>query len=389
MPAAEYSVSKKQVSRSRRSPDAGERAYAYAKACGIIGKSFVGKRIFLLGKLNTLAQMSRLVFPELQLELPERELLTELEKRILKRTTNQILSVLNSYSNPPEFLVRQLRAAEYADLKICLHHISNGKPAPEMLNDIGRFRTVRFELYPDIEAMISGTEFNFILNYDLSAVKKPDYDYTPLDTELDVRYYSLLLNSMSHLSASDRHFAEWILAEEISLRNCAWVLRLRTYYNKKPDETVKYLMDMKMFRSFLSGKYSDIPGDIHPRIATLLFGKEASDKDIHLALEAKQMLNFPLNSRSAWNGWRWESLLNPEIPGEVWNADPRYFQNAASRYIYHLAWRCFTRLPLSMDSIFCFIQLKQFEEDILTGIAEGLRLGMDGKETLEFLGVSQ
>jgi len=371
----------------RRSPDAGERAFAYAKACGIIGKSFVGKRLSALGKPNSLVDFGRLLFPDVHRELPGRELLADLERRILQRTIKHIISILNSYVRPPEMLIRQLRSCEYADLKTCLRHISAGRPAPSMLSDIGRFSTVRFEAYPDLEAMLADTEFNFILAHDLNAIKSPDYDFIPIETELDLRYYSLLVQSLRRLSVDDRYLAEHILAEEISLRNCMWALRLRTYYHKSPEETAEYLMDIKIRRDSLERDIEEIPGDIHHRAASALLGE--TDKEISLADEARQMLRFPPDSRAAWKGWRWETLLNPEKPGEYWTADPRYFQNAASRYIYNLSLRCFTRMPFSVSSVFCFIKLKQFEEDMLTSVTEGLGLGMSGRDVFNLLGASR
>ncbi|MCL2043660.1 MAG: V-type ATPase subunit [Treponema sp.] len=355
--------------------NAGERAYSYAKACGIIGKSFVGKRIAILKKLHTLTEFDRLIFSGTQHEPPGRDLLIHLEHRILRRTAQQILSVINSYVNPPELLIRQLRSCEYADLKNCLHHIAAGRPVPELVCDIGRFRTVRFEAYPDIEAMINNTEFAFILGMDINAVTNADYDFTRLETELDMQYYTLLVRSMSRLSVSDRLIAERILTEEISLRNCIWAFRLRIYYHKTIDETEKYLMSMKMHQSYSP---DIIPGITAKRPDGIAFVNE-----INLDLEARQMLDFPLDSRSPWKGWRWEKLLNSEKPGREWAADPRFFQNAASQYIYHLALRCFRRMPFSMSAIFCYIKLKQFEEDLLTSVIEGLAIGMTGTEVVE------
>ena len=71
----------------------GERAYAYAKACGIIGKSFVGKRIHLLEKAGSLSELDRMVFPDSSQNLPEKELLFDLEKRISERAVNSIISL--------------------------------------------------------------------------------------------------------------------------------------------------------------------------------------------------------------------------------------------------------------------------------------------------------
>jgi hypothetical protein len=355
----------------RSSQDTGERAFAYAKSCGIIGKSFIGKRISPLGKLHSLNELDRLVFPEIARELPGRELLIDLESRILQRTTRHILVILDSFSAPPELLIRQLRACEYTDLKTCLHYISAGKTNPPVLSDIGRFRTVQFKAYPDLAAMLKGTEFEFILAKDLKAMKSADFDFTPLEAELDLHYYTLLLQSLNCLSSADSRLARRILADEISLRNCVWALRLRTYFKKKPDETAKYLMDHA-----LSCDFTEIPGAIQPK---------GSGGEISLAAEARASLEFSLDDRSDWKNWRWESLLNREKAGGIWTADPRYFQNAASHYIYRLSLRCFRLMPFSINSIFCYIKLKQFEEDLLTSVTEGLGLGMAGKDVFDLL----
>jgi len=367
----------------RRSIDAGERAFAYAKACGIIGKSFVGKRISALGRLNALVEFGRLVFPEASHELPGRELMVDLERRLLRRTIQHILAVINSYSNPPELLIRQLRSCEYADLKTCLHHITAGKPIPQSLCDIGRFGTVRFNAYPDLKAMIGGTEFEFILSKDLKA---PDFDLTSLEAELDLQYYTLLIKSLQYLSAEDRIFAQQILAEEISLRNCVWALRLRTYYNKTTQETENYLMKLEIPRC----SPVEITGDIRSRFSSQTYAERmeaAQSGKISLVQEALDSLYFPLDNRSAWRGWRWESLLNPDEGRGVWSANPRFFQNTASRYINRLSMRCFRRMPFSFNAEFCYIKLKQFEEDLLTSIVEGLGLGMGGSDVFRLLEV--
>jgi vacuolar-type H+-ATPase subunit C/Vma6 len=80
--------------------------------------------------------------------------------------------------------------------------------------------------------------------------------------------------------------------------------------------------------------------------------------------------------------------LNPEIPGRSWTADPRYFQNAAGDYLYKLALRAFRRRPFSLDTAFCFIRIKQYEEDLLTSVAEGLGLGMSGQDVFALLEVT-
>jgi hypothetical protein len=330
-------------------PGRGERSYVFAKACGIVGKSFVGKRIPRLLGLGRLSELDRLVFPDSGRDLPERELLLDLEDRIIGRSVRQILSIVGSFSKPPEFLVRLVRSYEYSDLKSCLVLItgdpSNSRPGggKPVFTDIRPFGTVHFEAFPDLPAMLGGTDFEFLLKKDPAA---PEI----LQTELDRLYYTKLLEALKKLPKRDRPASEKILNEEISLRNIVWALRLRIYYGMESDVIRDRLMPS--------------PG-----------------------ADALAALELPLDNREAWKGWGRESFLNTAHPGEPWRLDPRYFQNAASEYLYRLALHAFRRRPLSIDTGFCFIKLKQFEEDVLTSVAEGLGLGMSGRDVFSLLEV--
>jgi vacuolar-type H+-ATPase subunit C/Vma6 len=109
----------------------------------------------------------------------------------------------------------------------------------------------------------------------------------------------------------------------------------------------------------------------------------------NLAEDALVSLEFPLDTRDAWDKWRRRDLLNKAQSGDVWTADPRYFQNAASARLYRMARSYFRRRPVSMDTPACFIKLKQYEEDLLTSMAEGLALGIPGREILSLLEAGQ
>ena len=336
--------------------------YAYAKACGIIGKSFLGKIISSLSGLSSLSEFERLIFPEQHQELSGGELLADLESRIVKKTVRQILTIVNSFGNPPELIVRMLKTYEYSDLKACLQHIVCGKKEPPKISNIGRFGTVHFDAFPDLNAMLRNTEFRFLLSRDLKSIKV-GMDVVPVETKIDALYYDGLIKSLRQLSAEDKQIAQKILADEISLRNCTWALRLRNYFHKTAGETVNDLMDIKL-RDQTGGKKSS------------------------LTAAAEESVGFSLDSRPAWNGWKWENFLNPEEASVHWVADPRHFQNSASGYLYRLAEKSFHRAPASVSSVFCFIKLRQFEEDLLTSIAEGLALGIESAEVFKMLGAA-
>ncbi|MDR0290415.1 MAG: V-type ATPase subunit [Treponema sp.] len=342
------------------SPEAGERAYAYAKACGIIGKSFVGNRISALRELRHLSELDRLLFSETHGDLSTRELLSDMEKHIERRAVQQILAVVGSYTEPPWLLTHQLMVYEYNDLKICLHHIASGITKLHQVCDIGPYRTIHFEAFPDLEAMLHATEYKFILKKNIKDLKPDSKEFASIETELDTHYYLGLMDGLCHLSEDDRAIAQKILSEEISLRNWIWALRLRTYFKKSGGETRRQLMDIRT----------------------------QTDPVKYLSTGTLQTIGFPLDSRAPWQGRKWEKFLNPEKPGKQWRIDPRYVQNAASNYLYQMALRGFHHDPMSVSAIFCFTKIKQFEEDLLTSIAEGLTMGISSADVFEMIGVA-
>jgi len=334
--------------------------YAYAKASWLIGKSFLEKRQASLAGIHTLNELDRLIFPDNYRELPGRELLADLEKRIIERAVRQILSIVNSYAQPHKLLIRLIKGFEYSDLKECLSSIACGKVNRPVISDIGRFGSVRFDEYPDAAAMLRRTEYENLLSADIKSIKK-GLNLTAIETKLDYHYYKSLVESLSQLKIEDdRETAARLLADEISLRNCVWALRLRAYYNKNKKQITGSFLDLKLLENIHQKKSS-------------------------LAAEAKVSLNFSLDVRKDWHGWRWERFLNSEESSLPWKADPRHFQNAASLYMYHLHYRNFHSLPMSVSAIYCFIKLKQYEEDMLTSVAEGLALGMDSSYVFKLL----
>jgi vacuolar-type H+-ATPase subunit C/Vma6 len=333
----------------------GERAYVYAKSRGIIGKSFVGKRLERLYPVTKLPELDALIFSGQRRELPERELLLDLERRITARAAGQILKITGAFSNPPELLTALIKNYEYADLKMVLSAVAGGaaKIGPHV--NIGPLGSVNFAAYPDLNAMLKGTEFAWI-----AGLEKSEFEGKKgilLQIKLDSRYYEGLWAALRKTPRREREHIEKFLEAEISLRNVVWALRLRTYYG----------FEVK-----------DLDG-------ILVHIKDAKKHDF--AEAALESLAYSPGVRTEWQKWRWFSLLNPETPGQAWKADPRYVQNAAAAYLYRLARRAFKQRIFSVGAVFCFIKLKQIEEDFLTSAAEGLRLGIMPRETLSMLGV--
>jgi vacuolar-type H+-ATPase subunit C/Vma6 len=333
-------------------PILSERAYAYAKACGIIRNSFIGKRIATLDNINRFNELDKLVFPKSTQDLPEKEFLIDFEARVNKRAIDSITAVVKSFKTPPEFITLLIRGWDYEDLKNMFIGLGNNEPTKPIFTDLGSFSTINFSAWPDISAMLQGTEFEYLLGM-------MDKGCAFLQTELDRHYYTSLWEALTKLKRKDRLVSAKILTEEISLRNVAWVLRLRTYYHLEAEDVRSHLIDIRA-----------VLGTRH----------------FYLADDALSSLELPLDNRYPWLKWKRIGFLNPQTSGE-WKADPRYFQNAAAQYLYRMARRSFHFTSSSLDSIFCFIKIKQFEEDLLVSTAEGLGMGMSSHDVFAMIGI--
>ncbi|MDR1178726.1 MAG: V-type ATPase subunit [Spirochaetaceae bacterium] len=334
----------------------GERAYVYAKSRGLMGKSFIGNRVRLLSRLTRLSELDRLVFPAAGRELPEQELLPDLERRISARSVKAILKIVSSFSKPPGLLVALIRSYEYAGLKTALSALANGSPEAGPHTDISPYGRIRFGAYPELSAMTGGTVFQWIGALDKSALTGKAGIL--LQMRLDSQYYEELWKALMATPKKDRGDAEKIIGAEISLRNSVWALRLRVYYEFEEKDIAAGLVHI---------------------------GPSGAKRDF--AAAAEESLSLALASRAAWRKWRWEALLNPEKPGEAWKPDPRYVQNAAAAYLYRMVRLSFRRGLFSVNTSCCCIKLKQIEEDLLTSVAEGLRLGVMPKDVLAMQGV--
>jgi vacuolar-type H+-ATPase subunit C/Vma6 len=334
----------------------GERAFVYAKSCGIIGKSFIGKNAARLRSVHSLAELDRLIFPDHPSALPERELLLDLERRITRRCADHIVRVASSFAKPPPLLSVLVRSYEYSDLKFALNALANGEKTLGGLSRIGSFAAVNFAAYPDLHRMLDGTEFAWI-----AALDKTEFEGHRgilLQIKLDSLYYKKLRKALEDTPARERAAFEKILAAEISLRNAVWALRLKMYYGMSAAEIAALLVDGPNTK-----------------------GAFRSD--------ALSCLSFAPQNRAEWRKWRWFFLLAPERPGETWTVSPRQLQNAAAAWLYRLAVRAYRSGLFSLDTSCCFIKLKQFEEDLLTSVAEGLRLGVAPKDLIDRLEVQR
>lgn len=327
-------------------PVSGALSYAYTKACGIHGKAFTGKRLSRLQTLSRLSDLDRLLFPDAPLDVPERELSSREERRIMERSLDAIMRVFAAWHEVPRTLVLLLQAVEVAELKAVFSARESGDRLCPPHSDLGRFGQVRWDAWPDIKAMLAGTGYEWALDSTVSA-----YSSLERETAFDQHYYADLWSSIPTSSPSANPSLRRFLAEEIALKNVSWALRLRVYYNYDRTSITPFLVDI-------------------------------TDRGRSLAQPALEALELPLDRREAWDDWVYADLVNKESRGKFWALDPARVQNRAALRLAQRARQLFRQRPFTIDALAAWVRLVQFEEDLLTAIAEGLSLGMGVNDIL-------
>jgi hypothetical protein len=287
----------------------GERAYIYAKTCGIIAKSFVEDRVNRLSAISSIEALDDLVFGA----VGSGANIDDIEKRFAQREREAIAKILKSFSHPPKLLMLLAESDRPTERSSGEKNVPSSEA--QDINEIARQNNA---------------------------------------------YYTALWNELKKTPFSNRKLITSIIADEICLKNAVWALRLRVYYLLRPERIKDFLVTLK---------------------------PEKKQRPFHS--DALKSLELDIEEESEWHAWRLWKYVNKPVSGQFWKIDPQYFQNQASLHLYHLARKNLRKSPFTLDTACCFIKLKQFEKEILTSVAEAVRLGLTGGDALVILGLSK
>ncbi len=341
-------------------------AYAYAKATGLYGKSFIAGSNSRLLSLSRLSDLDRLLFPQNPLEVPEKELSRQTERRIIERSLERIKRVLKAWREPPAVLVQLLRAVELSDLKAAMQAKAQGDRLCPPYSDLSPFGRMRWEAWPDIAKISADSEYAWVGKREIIPEK-----ILEIELECDRQYYNdiwkmlpaasdikakkqspLKAGSSATIRIGARPSLRTYISEEISLKNLTWALRLHVYYGYSKERIESFLIDIPSLRPSL------------------------------MAL-AKEALLISPDDEEGWQNFRRSDLVNPTARGRFWTIDPVFVQNRAATYRARRARRLFRLAPFTVDALGAWLRLVQHEEDLLTAFAEGLSLGLTARDIVE------
>ncbi len=331
----------------------GASAYVYAKASGILARSFVGNRTIKLFEAKSLSDLWVMVFNSEVPMIPESMLAKQIEIEAQNRFIKEYVDLVSCYSKPEPIFTILLRFYEYSNLKDVVSSLVTGKNQLPPLVDIGKFATLNYSKYPDLEKITEGTEFAWCKTVpDIHSEK--DFEHN-----LDVQYVRVLWNAIQKLPVSERKPVEKFLGQSFLHKNISWALRLKMYYNFTNEQVKDYLIAL-----------SDSPDYSDP-----------------VAGYALKVLDFPVDSWADWKQSAISDYINPYFGSEDWKIDPRWLQQSLKKRTNDLALKTFRLYPFTANVLVTWFKIKQFELDWIRIAAEGLRMNVSSSELKKIAGI--
>jgi len=326
--------------------------FDYSKACGILGKSFVNSRASLLFEQTSLSELWTLLFKSPAPLMPERLLAEEIERQAQNQLIKQFSFFISQFDKPNEILVEQFKIFEIENLKAIGDALCAGEASCPHLIDLGKYKTLHTEAWPNIAKMTLGTEYEWYNKVPkIHEQQKSDFE---LDLYLVQSYWKII--NKFHGEEKEAHIK--LFLDEYVIKNIIWALRLEIYYD----------MDL-------------------PEIIDNLFYVKNPDERDPLAGPAIHALKRNINLHSDWTNWEFSSLLNPNEAGD-WKIDPVWIENKSLQKRQKLAEYVFRQYPMTSAALVAWFKIKRYELVCIKIAVESLRLNMNSQNALNSMGMN-
>ncbi len=321
-------------------------AYVYAKASGMLSKSFVGERANILFNIHSLQELWSLLFITPVPQIPEALLAQKLEEKAEKVFLSDFIHLVLQYSKPSPILTSLLHFYDYDNIKEFGAALCMGEKKCPRYADITPFNYINYSKWPELSLMTKDSPLSW-------------YDKTPKlseqqqnDARLDAQYIKEVWQNVKKVNSECREALVSLFQEEFRMENVLWALRLKLYYSMSNEEIKKHLV------------YES---------------EKMPDNDV-LACDAVKILDYELDSYDAWKNWKFNSLLNPHEEGSVWSVDPRWISAKYRKRFVDKAYKLFHTSPFTEAPLICWFLVKQRELDNIRTASEQLRLNINASE---------
>ena len=328
--------------------------YVYAKASGMLAKSFIGPRASTLFSVNSLSELWSLLFKSDVPAIPGELLAKKLEQEAEKRFITQYVRLVSCFSTPDHILVSLLRFYDFDNLKDIGASLSLKKEKMPEIADISPYSMLNYDGWPNLEAITARTPLEW---YKTAPTVS---DQQKIDAKVDNQYISMIFGSIDELPSGERAPVFELIKLRYVLENILWAIRLKVYYKMEKNDIIPLLA----YAGLHKGKMDIIAGP------------------------AIRILDKSIDSWDEWTSWKYASMLNPHEEGTIWNLDPRWFELSIRKRVNYEAMKRFHMHPFTALVMVSWYMIKLNELHMIRTATEALRLDADKREAMRFAGVS-
>ena len=330
----------------------GADAFVFAKANGILGKSFTVKRAHQLFSAKSIGELWTLLYRTQPPLVPEVLLSQQIEEKAFSDFMEQYVKFIDMYDKPEPVLIDQLLLFEGENLKEIGASFCKGEKTPPNLIDLGSYSSLHYKAWPDIKKITRGTAFSW---YN----KVPSiHEQQKLEFKIDIQVCRHLWDSAQREKGEASEALLDLYRQEFIIKNIVWVLRLRLYYKMKNEDIINNLIYV-----------TDKPGRSDP-----------------VASQAIKILDWPLDEYEPWRNWKYSHLVNPHQDGQVWQIDPIWIERRNRVEINRKATKLFHQFPSDPCSLIGWYKIKNFELNCIRTAVESIRLNVNPEEAMEAVG---
>lgn len=329
-------------------------SFVYAKASGIIGKSFIGSRAVKLFEVRTLGELWSLLFNTPVPVLPEVMLAQQIERESFKKLINQYSDFIELYEDSDGVLKNQLKVYEGQNLKVIGAALCSGETQCPELIDLGNNACLKYKNWPNIEKITLNTEFDW-------------YNQVPevqnqrnLEYKVDIQILKSLWKSINLVKDESKEELLNFYKEEYAVANIVWALRLKIHY-KMTDDKIKEV---------------------------LMYVTEGPGADDPIAKDALKILDKPLDEYEAWANWKYKELINPHVEGQIWQINPGWIEQKYRAKSNRKALHLFHQYPMTTGSLIGWYKVKEYELNCIRTAVESIRLNINSAEAMKAVGLT-
>lgn len=328
-------------------------AFLFAKASGLLSKSFVQKRANLLFEAKSLEELWSLLFKTEPPSLPEVMLASQIEREYFAKFVNDYKYFIKQFEGEKQLLSEQLCVYEVENLKEVTEALCNGETECPHLIDLSGVTKLHFEKWPDLKAITFGTKYEW---YN----KIPDvHEQQKNEFKLDCQAWRQIWNAIEKTHGETKNALLLLYTMEFTFKNIIWALRLKINYQMSSEEIAKNLFTVK----------------------------KDSLKDDPVASEALKVLEFKTDDWENWREWKYSKFINPNEPGNIWNISPSWLELKFRIQLNKTAYKIFHQYPMTDAALIAWYKLKSYEMTCVRSAVETLRLKLNSQESKQTLGI--